>query len=108
MQLAPNQVLDVGFKFVPEIALGESQEILSGQTPEVRMIRRIFSPREACVDDRRAAKRRSDIGKSDVVTAWCLYHQSADQRVPRALPHVAAERGTIAQVFVQRGRGSTL
>ena len=40
-----------------------------------------FSRPEAGIDDRRAAERSHQVGKSYVVSAWCFHHQSADQCV---------------------------
>jgi hypothetical protein len=66
MKRVPKQMLNVGLKFVPEIALSKPQKILSGETPDVGMIRG-FSARKARVHDRRAAERSHKVGQRYVV-----------------------------------------
>ena len=96
---AAEQMLNVGFKLVPEIALGEPQEIPCSESPRSRL-RKVFSPRMAGIDHHSAAYRGHDVGKSYVVAAWSFQHQSADECVLGSLPYIVAVRLLISQIFV--------
>jgi hypothetical protein len=59
---------NVGFEFVPEIAFGKTEQVLSRQSPHSRVIE-VSSSRMAVIDDHSAAGGGNDVGKRHLVAA---------------------------------------
>jgi hypothetical protein len=79
-ELTPDQMLNVGLKLVPEVALGESQEVQPGEFPRSRMSK-VLSPRTVGIDNHSAADGGHDVGERYIIAAGRFQNERAGERV---------------------------